>query len=166
MMTTTESSFEKARRKMVAARIEFMSQLAKFNKRELTQQFTTEEWSPLQLAHHLSITDGLVLEQMQRVQNEDNPQIPDTSQLAPQMTRASESPVSLDAVLAGMAARREELFEYLSDLSAEAWSRPLQHAAWGQLKFYQFVNVLPQHDQQHAQQLANIKARLQEHSVG
>jgi hypothetical protein len=165
MMTTTESSFEKVRRKMVAARIEFMSQLAKFNNNELTQQLTTEEWSPLQLAHHLYTSDGLVLEHMQRVQNEDNPQLPDTAQLAPQLTRASEPPVSLDAVLAGMAARREEIFEYLSNLPTEAWLRPFQHAAWGQMKFYQFVNVLPQHDQQHAQQLANIKARLQEHSV-
>ena len=164
-MTTTESSFEKVRRKMVTARIEFMSQLAKFNNKELAQPFTTEEWSPLQLAHHLYINDGLVLEQMRRVQNEDNPHLPDISQLAPQLTYESEAPVSLNAVLAGMAARREEIFEYLSNLPAEAWLRPFQHIAWGQLKFYQFVNVLPQHDQQHAQQLAGIKARLQEHSV-
>ena len=86
-------------------------------------------------------------------------------QVAPELTRASETPDSLEIVLAGMAARREELFEYLSNLPPEAWQRPLHHAAWGVMKFYQVVNVLPQHDQQHAQQLANFKARLQEHNV-
>ncbi len=164
-MTTTESSFEKVRRKMVSARIEFMSQLARFNNNELTQRLSTGEWSPLQLAHHLYITDGLVLEQFQRVQNEDNPSLPDTGEVAPELTRNSETPTSLDIVLAGMAARREELFAYLSGLPPEAWQRPLQHAAWGPLKFYQMVNVLSQHDHQHAQQLANIKVWLQEHKV-
>ena len=36
-MTTVESPFDKARRKMVAARIEFMGQLARFSKEELKQ---------------------------------------------------------------------------------------------------------------------------------
>jgi hypothetical protein len=164
-MTTPESPFEKVRRKMVNARIEFMSQLARFSNAELMQRFSSEEWTPLQLAHHLYITDGLVLEQFQRVQNEDNPSLPDTAELAPELTRASETPTSLDSVLAGMAARREELFAYLSNLPPEAWQRPLHHAAWGDMKFYQMVNVLPQHDLQHAQQLANIKSKLQEHNV-
>ena len=164
-MTTTESSFEKVRRKMVSARIEFMSQLAKFSRDELTQHFFDDEWTPLQLAYHLYITDGLALEQLQRVQNEDNPSIPDTGQIAPELTRASEPPDSIDTVLAGMAARREEIFTYLSALPPAAWSRPLQHAAWGPLKFYQMVNILPQHDQQHTRQLANMKARQQEHQV-
>jgi hypothetical protein len=164
-MTSPESPFDKVRRKLVNARVEFMSQLARFSNAELTQRFSEDEWSPLQLAHHLYITDGLVLEQLQRVQNEDKPSLPDTAEVAPQLTRAAETPASLDAVLAGMAARREELFSYLADLPPETWQRPLHHAAWGELKFYQVVNVLPQHDLQHAQQLANIKARLQEHNI-
>lgn len=165
-MATVENPFEKVRNKMVSARIEFMSQLAKFSHNELTQQLTDEEWSPLQLAHHLYIADGLALEQMQRVQNEDNPLLANVGEVAPQLTREAEPPASLDSVLAGMAARREEIFAYLSTLSTESWERPLRHPAWGQLKFYQFVNVLPQHDLQHAHQLASIKARFQEHSVG
>jgi hypothetical protein len=32
-------------------------------------------------------------------------------------------------------------------------------------QFQRVQNDLPQHDQQHAQQLANIKARMQEHNV-
>ncbi|HEX6483492.1 MAG TPA: DinB family protein, partial [Ktedonobacteraceae bacterium] len=75
----------------------------------------------------------------------------------PRRTRASEPPASLDAVLAGMAARREELFEYLASLPADAWERPFRHPKWGERKFYQLVNVLPLHDQMHAQQLANLK---------
>lgn len=159
-MTVIESPFEKVRRKMVAARIEFMSQLAKFSKEELAREPAAGEWSPLQLAHHLYIADGLALEQIQLVQNEDNPLIANVGEVAPQVTRASEPPVTLDAVLAGMAARREELFEYLKNLSAEAWDRPFRHVEWGERKFYQLVNVLYIHDQMHAQQLADIKANL------
>ena len=159
-MATLENPFDKVRRKMVEARIEFMGQLAKFKNDELTRQPGENEWSPLQLAHHLYIADGLALEQMQVVQNEDNPLITDSEEEAPLLTRASEPPVSLDAVLAGMAARREELFEYLASLPADAWERPCRHPNWGQLKFYQLVNVLPVHDRMHAQQLVDIKAEI------
>ncbi len=164
-MATVENPFEKIRDKLVTARIEFMSQLARFSNNELTKQFSTEEWSPLQLAHHLYIADGLALEQMQKIQDEDNPLLANTGEVAPQATWEAELPVSLESVLAGMAARREEIFAYLSSLSTEAWECPAQHPVWGQIKFYQFVNVLPQHDQQHARQLASIKARFQEHNV-
>jgi hypothetical protein len=157
MMTVVESPFAKVRRKMVTARVEFMSQLAKFSKDELTQEPAPGEWSPLRLAHHLYIADGLVLEQMRRVQSEDNPLLANFEEETPYLTRTSQPPVSLDAVLAGMAARREELFEYLFSLPAEAWERPCRHHQWGQLKFYQLANILSIHDQQHTQQLAAIK---------
>jgi hypothetical protein len=157
-MATLENPYEKVRPKMVAARLEFMKELAKFNKSELTKQPAGDEWSPLQLAHHLYIGDGLALEQMQLVQSEDNPLIIATEDETPRLTRASEPPASLDAVLAGMAARREELFEFLASLPAEAWERPFRHPKWGERKFYQLVNILPHHDQTHAQQLADIKA--------
>ena len=159
-MATVENPFEKVRRKMVAARIEFMEQLTKFSKDELTRQPGEDEWSPLQLAHHLYIGDGLALEQMRIVQNEDNPLVIAAEEETPILTRASEPPVSLDAVLAGMAARREELFEYLASLPVNAWERPLRHPNWGQLKFYQLVNILPAHDRMHAQQLIDIKASI------
>ena len=156
-MTTVETPYEKVRRKMVAARIEFLGQLAKFSKNELAQQHVEGEWSPLQIAHHLYITDGIALSEMRRIQEEDTPFLEDTGQLAPHATEESEPPVSLDAVLAGMAARREQVFQYLSELPNDAWVRPLRHAAWGDIKFYQFVNVLPTHDQQHTQQLAKMR---------
>ena len=164
-MANVENPFEKVRGKMVSARIEFMSQLARFSHDELTKKIPPEEWSPLQLAHHLYINDGLALEQMQQIQDEDNPLVANIGESAPQATREVEPPVSLEAILAGMAARREEIFAYLSSLPTESWERPFHHPAWGQLKFYQFVNVLPQHDTQHAHQLASIKARFQEHNV-
>ena len=158
-MAALENPFDKVRRKMVAARIEFMGQLAAFRNDEITRECGEDEWSPLQLAHHLYISDGLALEQMQLVQNEDNPLVADVGEEAPRRTRASEPPASLDAVLGGMAARREELFEYLAGLPSDAWERPFRHPSWGQLKFYQLVNVLPAHDQLHAKQLTDIKAK-------
>jgi hypothetical protein len=144
---------------MVAARVEFMAQLAKFTSDELTRSpADSNEWTPLQIAYHLYIADGLALEQLQRVQEEDNPLVPVLDEETPRRTREAEPPTTLDSVLAGMAARREEVFEYLSQLPDDAWERPFRHPEWGQLKFYQLVNVLPRHDRIHAQQLADIKA--------
>ena len=159
-MTTVDSPYEKVRRKMVAARVEFMGQLAKFSQEELKKQPAEGEWSALELANHLYVADGLALEQMQLVQNEDNPMIASPEEEAPRLTRSADPPVSLESVLAGMAARREELFQFLSTLPAEAWERPFRHRTWGERKFYQLVNILPFHDQTHAQQLAEIKASL------
>lgn len=157
-MASVENPFDKVRRKLVAARVEFISQLAKFNAEELVQQPADgSEWTPLLIANHLYIADALALEQIRRVQEEDNPLVPELGEETPRLTREAEPPTSLDSVLAGMAARREELFEYLSQLPDDAWERPFRHPSWGQLKFYQLVNVLPQHDRLHAQQLADIK---------
>ncbi len=156
-MTIVESPFEKVRRKMVAARIELMSQLARFSQEELSVQPHEGGWSPLQIAHHLYITDGLALEQMQRVQEEDGPLLPNLAEQAPHITNSSEPPVSLEAVLAGMAARREEIFAYLAGLPTEGWERPFRHAEWGERQFYQLVNVLPLHDHMHSQQLVALK---------
>lgn len=158
-MASVENPFDKVRRKMVAARLEFMGQLAKFSSEELTRNPSGgDEWTPLQLAYHLYVADGLALETLQKIQNEDNPLIEDLGEESPRRTREAEPPTSLDAVLGGMVARREELFQYLSEIPADAWERPLRHPTFGPLKFYQVVNVLPAHDKLHAQQLADIKA--------
>src|SRR5581483_4487375 len=159
-MALLENPFEKVRPKMVAARLELMSQLAKFGPEELRNAPRPGEWSALVIAHHVYITDGLSLELMQRVQDEVNPLLDAPDEEAPRRTRASEPPVSLDAVLGGMAARREEVFEYLSSLPPEAWERPFRHPRWGQLKFYQLANILPEHARLHAQQLADLKAAI------
>ena len=159
-MALLENPFEKVRPKMVAARLELMSQLAKFGPRELRSTPQPDAWSALVIAHHVYITDGLSLELMHRVQDEENPLLNAPDEEAPRRTRASEPPISLDAVLGGMAARREELFEYLSSLSPDAWERPFRHPSWGQLKFYQLANILPEHDRLHAQQLADLKMAI------
>ncbi|HLI68209.1 MAG TPA: DinB family protein [Ktedonobacteraceae bacterium] len=159
-MATLENPFEKARGKMVAARIELMSHLAKFSHDELRRAPAPGEWSALDIANHVYIADGLALEQMRQVQEEENPLVADVSEEAPRLTRESEPPPSLEAALSGMAARREEIFEYLRTLAPDAWERPFRHPTWGQLKFYQMVNILYQHDKLHAQQLADLKAAL------
>ena len=159
-MTTAEKPFAKARRELVDARIQFLSRLAKFSKQELTQTAPGEDWTPIQIAHHLYITDGLFLDGLKRVQQEDNPLIALADE-AQRQTEGADPPTSLDAVMAGMAARREALFEFLSQLPDESWERPLQHKSRGQLKFYQLVNYIPQHEQSHIEQLTKIKAAMQ-----
>ena len=158
-MTSVENPFDKVRRKMVAARLEFMGQLAKFSSEELARNpMGEDEWTPLQLAYHLYVADGLALEILQKIQNEDNPLVEDLAEETPRRTREAGPPASLDAVLGGMVARREEIFQYLSELPDDAWERPLRYSTLGPLKFYQVVNILPAHDKHHAQQLADIKA--------
>ena len=158
-MATVENPFDKVRRKLVAARIEFIGQLAKFNSEELERNPAGEdEWTPLRIAYHLYIADGLALEILQKIQNEDNPLVEDLNEETPRRTREAEAPASLDAVMGGMAARREEIFQYLSELPDDAWERPARHPTFGQIKFYQAVNILPAHEKIHAQQLADIKA--------
>jgi hypothetical protein len=163
-MATLENPFEKVRPKMVAARLELLSHLAKFSQKELTIALAQDEWSALVIAHHIYLADGEFLALMRQVQEEENPLIVDAAETTPRLTRESEPPISLEAVLGGMAARREELFEYLSTLPPENWERPYRHPQWGQRKFYQMVNALAEHDQAHARQLAEIKAALSSHS--
>ena len=159
-MATLENPFEKVHPKMVAARIELMSQLAKFGHDELTISPAPDKWSALEIAHHVYLIDGLLLEQVYLVQSEDNPLIKEIVGEDASLVQASEPPVSLDAVLGGMAARREELFEYLHSLPAADWERPFRHPRWGELRFYQLVNIAPQHDQTHARQLSDLKAAI------
>src|SRR5260370_16840204 len=113
--------------KMVEARVEFMGQVAKFSAGELAMQPGEDEWSPLRLAHHLYIADGLALEQMQTVQNEDNPLLTAADEEAPRRTRASKPPASLDAVLAGMSAPREEIFHYSASTPSPVLATPTPH---------------------------------------
>lgn len=159
-MATLENPFEKVRPKMVAARLELISQLAKFSHEELKRTTEADGWSALQIAHHVYIADGLALAQMRQAQEEENPLFPQPGEEAPRLTRELEPPVSLEAVLSGMAARREEIFEYLSALAPEAWERPVRYPEWGQLKFYQLVNSLPRHDEGHARQLAELRTAI------
>jgi hypothetical protein len=72
-MTSVENPYEKVRPKWVAARRDFMAQLAKFSPDELHTQPTWGEWSPLQLAYHLYIADGLAPEELKRIQLEEIP---------------------------------------------------------------------------------------------
>ncbi len=168
-MTTLTNPFEKVRAKMVAARIEVIGQLARFSKDELSRKPDKDEWSALEIAQHLYIADGVALEDFQKIQSEENPVISDAQKEVPRLTREAieeeqtrqrmdlEPLPTLESLLSGMAARREEIFEYLASLPDEAWERPFQHQAWGPMKFYQLVNVVPQHDQQHVQQLKMLK---------
>src|SRR5262249_6018118 len=102
-----ERSFDKARRKIVAARIEFLGHLARCGREELLHVRLGEPgWSSLEIAYHLYLTEGLILEEMRRVQEEDNPFIAGTTNAQPHIA-PNETALSLENVLASLAARRE-----------------------------------------------------------
>ena len=158
-MVTENSAFARAQRKMVAARIEFLAALARVQATELCSVPPGEEWSPLQIAYHLAITDGLALEQMRRIQEEENPYIINITEITPHVSKSILSSLSLASVLTTMTAQREATFCYLSSLSETAWERSFQHEQWGQRKFYQFVNLLSLHDKMATRQLETIQNR-------
>jgi DinB superfamily len=162
-----ENPFVCVRRKMVVARIEFMGCLAAFNREQLSSTVTEEGHSPLQIAHHLYLVDGLVAQQIHRVQEEDDPVLINPIELPADYCPAASvesvpdsTAFTLEAILSGMAARREEIFTYLAALPALAWERTFHFAEPAPLCFYQLINLLSLHDQQHACQLTTMKARL------
>ena len=157
-MELSQHTYEGLRQEFVTARINFMVQLAKFAQDELVRQPGENEWSALQVALHLSIVDGLALEEMQRVQQEENYLIIRFEEIAPRMTYEAALPASLDSVLAEMAAKREEIFAFLQQLPEAAWERLCRYAGMGQLTFAQFLDGLVQHDHLHTEQLAKIYA--------
>src|SRR5215472_1649064 len=154
------SSFVRAQHKMVAPRIEFLAALARIQPTDLSIAPTEEEWSPLQIAYHLSITDGLALEQMRRIQEEENPLIVNIAEIAPHILINGTMPLSLASILATMTAHREAIFRYLANLPETAWERTFQQEQWGQQKFYQFVNLLPLQDKMATRQLGTLSSRL------
>lgn len=159
-MSGIEAPFAALRRKMVVARIDFMSQLAAFRHEDLTRSCAEDGISPLLITHHLLITDIMALQHMQRIQTEDNPQFETFIQLLPVETTEVEQPLILKEVLTKMDAQRNEIFSYLAQLPPEGWERPFTSVLWGPRKFYQFVNVLPLHDRQHSRQLVTIRTQL------
>ena len=163
-MVGHEDPFISVRRKMVVARIEFMGRLAAFNNDQLLRSFSENDRSPLHIAYHLYVIDGLVLEQMRAVQRDDGPQLVNPVELPLDYLvtdrQQDSSTFTLEVILAGMAARREEIFRYLASLPLTAWERVFSFEDATRLHFYQLVNFLPLHDQQHARQLATLKARF------
>jgi hypothetical protein len=156
---TEKSAFARAQRKMVAARIEFLVALARVQPADLSITPPGEEWSPLEIVYHLSITDGLVLEQIRCIQEEDNPQVVYIAEFAPHIAANTLPSLTLASVLTTMTAQREAIFRYLSNLPEAAWERSFQQEKWGQRKFYQFVNLLPLHDKMATRQLETIRNR-------
>ena len=154
-----KSAFARAQRRMVAARIEFLAALARIQPADLSIVPIEEEWSPLQIVHHLSVTDSLALEQMRRIQEEESSQIVNIAEVALNILTNSSSSLSLASLLATMTAQREAIFLYLFNLPEAAWERSFQQEQWGQRKFYQFVNMLPLQDKMATRQLETIRDR-------
>jgi hypothetical protein len=159
-MVGNERPFFHVRRKMVVARIEFISRLAAFNKKQLVQPCSDNTLSPLSIAYHLYEVDGLALQHMRVVLAEDDPLLSNVMDVPLALAETKCEMNSLDAVLAAMAARREELFIFLAALPPSSWLRPFHFADSQQRTLYQLVSMLPLHDQQHARQLAMLKARV------
>jgi hypothetical protein len=159
-MSGIEAPFAALRRKMVVARIDFMSQLATFRHEDLTRSLPEDGISPLLITHHLLVTDVLALEHMKRIQSEDNPQFDTFIQLLPIETTEIEPPPVLKDLLVKMAVQRDEIFSYLHQLPPADWERPFTSVLWGPRKFSQLVNVLPLHDRQHSRQLVTMRTRL------
>jgi hypothetical protein len=157
-MASEEITFEQVWWRMVAARLEFMCQLAKFRADELERPPQNGGSSPLQVVMQVYMTDGLILEQLRSVQEEDNPSI--SRMISPLPTSVAEPFVTLEKLLTDMATRRTTIFQYLASLSEAGWKHSLHHKAWGVLDFCQLASLLALYDQQHTQQLVALQEVL------
>jgi hypothetical protein len=153
----SEDTFEDVRWRMVATRVEFISQLARFQKKELTRPSVIGTMSPLCIAYHLSLVDQCALHHMHCIQEQDNPSLTNITSEATRLHTQVKRLPSLSSLLTSMAATRVELFAYLAQLSPPAWQRPFQHIEWGTCEFRHLVVMLPLYDRQHTQQLVMLK---------
>jgi len=137
--------------KLRAARQAFIDFVSGLSPEQLEREPAPGEWSPHRLAQHLYLGDASLLREFQRVIAEDNPELAHIEEEGPVITRAA-ALQPLPELLAAMAARRAAIEAYLESLPEEAWQRPCHHHLWGELKFYQLVNIMASHDRLHTEQ--------------
>ncbi len=142
---------------MVATRVEFISQLARFQKKELVRPSAIGTMSPLRITHHLSLVDQCALRHIRCIQEESNPTLTSVTTEATHLHAQLKRFSSFSTLLTSMAANRVELFTYLAQLPQAAWQRPFQHTEWGSCEFHHLVAMLPLYDRQHTQQLIMLK---------
>ncbi len=153
--------FERARRKLIVARTQFMAQLQRFSKDELMVVAPGEVWSPLQVAYHLTLNDAFMLKQVRRVQEEDRPCIEHMPYLNPEGAELTSLPASLREVLVLMEEHRRVLFVLLSSLSEDAWLRAFSYGESEEHPFFQLITLLAMQDQMHTQQLQALHSSVQ-----
>jgi hypothetical protein len=156
-LVLAEDTFEDVRWRMVATRVEFISQLARFPRKDLVRPSAIGTMSPLRITHHLSLVDQCALRHMRCIQEQHNPMLTSITSEATYLHAQLKRSSSLSTLLTAMAATRVELFAYLAQLPQSAWQRPFQHAEWGSCEFRHLVAMLPLYDRQHTQQLIMLK---------
>lgn len=157
-MVQEEAPFVAARAKLVRVRLELLRQLMQFQPEELTFSANPAEWSPLQVAYHIYLTDEILLQCTRQIQEEENPLMVSIGEEHSRLVHETGHQLPFATVLDGMVTRREALLNYLASLPATAWERPLRHALRGNLRFDQWIDMLPEHDLKHIRQLADMRA--------
>ena len=148
-MTTVENPFEKVRRKMVAARIEFHGTTGEIQQRGVAASAcrgrmvaATTRLSPLCRRWSRSGADATGAERRQPARCRPK------RDSAPHPRLRATRHAQLGTGRYGCPPRRN--FSISLHVTCEAWERPFRHHAWGERKFYQLVNIVPMHDQAYA----------------
>ncbi|MGH2506508.1 MAG: DinB family protein [Ktedonobacteraceae bacterium] len=157
-MARQEHPFTTARATLIQTRLELLRQFQQFGPEELTYATDPDAWSVLKIAYHIYLADDLLLQITRQIQEEDHPHIASIGAEHRRLVHETGHLLPLETVLAGMQTRREALLNYLADLPIAAWERPLYHAQRGEMRFYQWIHMLPEHDLKHIQQLSDLRA--------
>lgn len=114
-------------------------------------------WCIADVVAHLAELEGRYLERLRRVVAEDNPTVPSLHPDPAAHARAR----SLDELLAAFGAARATTLAFLAGLEQRDWARPLVHQTLGPTRLREQVQALVGHDNEHLEQIASLRERLE-----
>jgi uncharacterized damage-inducible protein DinB len=111
------------------------------------------EWSIRETLFHILVSDGLLVERVERMLNEDNPAL----NAVPGWTAESKQSLTARAILDHFSRSRTNLIARLQHLSAEAWARRGVHEEWGEVTLLAQATYFARHERSHWAQI--VRAR-------
>lgn len=119
-----------------------------------------EEWSPLEVVHHLRESERTVQRpRLRRIAEEDNPFLP----APPQPFRPNSLTLTETAqeIAADFWRERAQTLAFLEQLPPEAWARPARHAIFGPTTLLEMAHFTARHDRLHLNQLCQTVGKCQ-----
>lgn len=104
-----------------------------------------EEWSVAQTVAHLAAAEAPFEARLRRILAENNPHLP---YFGPDVAKP-EADAPLEILVARFRANRDQLLNFISELSLDDWQRPAVHETMGATTFALQVQNLINHDVEH-----------------
>lgn len=119
-----------------------------------------EEWTPLEIVHHLRESERDVQRpRLRRIAEEDNPFLPAPPQpFRPNSVQLTET---AQEIAADFWRERAQTLAFLEQLPSETWSRPARHAIFGPTTLLEMAHFTARHDRLHLTQLCQTISKCQ-----